>query len=358
MLTTQLAITCSALMLVMSVGPVNAQNKCAGEKIKAAAKKAVCKTGLEAKQTSAGGTIDPAKVAKCEATFSAAYAKQEAKGECLTTNDAAAIEAKVDAFVDDVDTDLSVGTLPSKCQGEKLKAAGKKAECKLALESKQAGKGGTIDPAKVAKCEAKLSSTYAKQEAKGPCNTTGDAATIEAKVDAFIADVDLELNPPPVSCGDSNVVAPETCDDGNTSNNDNCPSDCIVDPCTPNGGSNVPFAVNFTTPVGVGVAGMTVLLDYPESKLNLPGSGGSIPAGIITDFPSGASAASNDFDHALRQLVSRTTNMPAGLLFRVHYESCQGALAATPADFTCTVLDASDAGGNDVSGVTCTVSAP
>src|SRR5688572_8072566 len=56
----------------------------------------------------------------------------------------------------------------SKCQGEKIKAAGKKANCKAGLEAKQASKGGTIDPAKIAKCEAKLSSTYAKNEAAVP----------------------------------------------------------------------------------------------------------------------------------------------------------------------------------------------
>jgi hypothetical protein len=187
------AVALGALTFV-AAGTAQAQNKCQGEKIKAAGKKANCKLGLESKQAGKGGTIDPAKVAKCEAKLSSAFAKQEAKGGCTTTGDAAAIEAKVDAFVADIDTDLEVGTLPNKCQGEKIKAAGKKAECKLGLESKQASKGGTIDPAKVAKCEAKLSSAFAKQEAGGACNTTGDAAAIEAKVDAFVADVDDEIN--------------------------------------------------------------------------------------------------------------------------------------------------------------------
>jgi hypothetical protein len=188
-----------ALLSTMG-GLAEAQNKCAGEKIKAAGKKTTCKTALEAKQASAGGTIDPAKVAKCEAKLSSTFAKNEAKGPCLTTGDAATVEAKIDAFVADLDTELAVGTLPNKCQGEKIKAAGKKAACKLTLEAKQASKGGSIDPAKVAKCEAKLSSAFAKQEAGGACNTTGDAAAIEAKVDAFVADADTETNPPTLPC--------------------------------------------------------------------------------------------------------------------------------------------------------------
>jgi hypothetical protein len=173
--------------------PDPAPNKCASEKIKAAGKKAKCKSDLESNQASKGGTIDGAKVAKCESKLSSTFAKSEAKGGCTTTGDAAAIEAKVDAFVTDLDTELAVGTLPNKCQGEKIKAAGKKADCKLGLKSKQAKKGGTIDPAKVAKCESKLSAAFAKNEGKGGCNTTGDAAAIEAKVDAFVADVDTEI---------------------------------------------------------------------------------------------------------------------------------------------------------------------
>jgi hypothetical protein len=43
---------------------------------------------------------------------------------------------------------------------------------KLSLEATQAAKGGTLDPAKIAKCESKLSSTCAKNEARGGCNTT------------------------------------------------------------------------------------------------------------------------------------------------------------------------------------------
>jgi hypothetical protein len=188
------------LLLETSGGTVEAQNKCTGDKIKAACKKASCKAALEAKQAGYGGTLDPARMAKCEATFSTSFAKSEAKGGCTTTGDAAVIEAKVDAFVLDLDMELDVltGTNPNKCEGTKLKAAAQKASCKCSLEAKQAATGGIIDPAKVAKCEATFSKSFAKSEAKGGCNTTADAAAIEGKVDAFVTDVDTEL---PVSCG-------------------------------------------------------------------------------------------------------------------------------------------------------------
>jgi len=164
-------------------------NRCAGAKIKATGKKASCMLGAEAKAASKGGSPD---TTKCVAKFEKAFGKVEAKGECVTTGDQADIEAKVDAFVADVDSKLDVAT-PNKCQGFKLKAAGKKAACLLSLEAKNASKGVVPVTDKVAKCESKLSTAFSKAEAKGGCSTTGDAQEIEEKVDAFVGDANAEL---------------------------------------------------------------------------------------------------------------------------------------------------------------------
>src|SRR5262245_29890084 len=89
-------------------GTALAQNKCAGEKIKAAGKKVSCKADLEAKEEGLFIPIDPAKLAKCESRFSATFARNEANGGCTTTGDAAAIEAKVDNFIVDLNIDLAI----------------------------------------------------------------------------------------------------------------------------------------------------------------------------------------------------------------------------------------------------------
>src|SRR5439155_8378124 len=75
----------------------------------------------------------------------------------------------------------SWASLPNKCQGAKIKDAGKKAACLAGLHAKVVGSGATLDPAKVAKCEAKVGAAYTKLESKVPqaCNTTGDAGAIE-----------------------------------------------------------------------------------------------------------------------------------------------------------------------------------
>jgi cysteine-rich repeat protein len=167
-----------------------------------------------------------------------------------------------------------------------------------------------------------------------------------------------DANCQPTGCGNGLIVGLETCDDGNTSDADSCPSDCIVDPCTPNSGTDAPASV--TVAGNDNIAAVRVLVDYPEGKVSILGSGGSIPAGIITDNPGLSSVTPNDYDHALQALVQDTSGSTIlGLLFKIHFESCNGASAITAGDFTCTVIDAADPNGSIIpSGVTCAVTVP
>ena len=82
----------------------------------------------------------------------------------------------------------------SKCSGDKIKAAGKKAASKLTCHSKAVTKGLlSVDSTCIAKAEVKFSSTFAKAEAKtysdDGCLTTGDATPVEVKVDQFVDSV-------------------------------------------------------------------------------------------------------------------------------------------------------------------------
>jgi hypothetical protein len=214
MSSTLCGVLAASLLFVLAPRPSLAQGKCAGSKLKAACKKASCKAQLEATEAQMGAAPDPAKVAKCEATFSKSFAKSDAKGGCQTTGDAATVEAMVDAYVGDLasELDVSTGTNPNKCEADKIKAAAKKASCKCRLEARQAETGGTIDPARVARCEAHFSKSLAYAEAKGGCNTTGDAAVIEAKTDAFLAD--LEPEPPPPTTTTTTTTLPPVCGNG------------------------------------------------------------------------------------------------------------------------------------------------
>jgi cysteine-rich repeat protein len=167
-----------------------------------------------------------------------------------------------------------------------------------------------------------------------------------------------DANCQPTGCGNGLIVAPETCDDGNTDDADPCPSDCIIDACTPASGTDVPVSVTIAGNDDIG--GITVLVDYPEGKVSVLGSGTSIPAGVITDNPGLSSVTPNDYDHALRAFVLDTSSPLVGLLFKIHFESCADAPAITASDFTCTVLDAADTSGGIIpaASLTCTVTVP
>jgi carboxypeptidase family protein len=96
----------------------------------------------------------------------------------------------------------------AKCQAAKAKAAGKKAGSKAKCQSKAVSKGEAVDPECLTKAETKFSSSFAKAEAKPPCATTGDAAAIEGKVDAFIADLGTTLGGPgPNACSSAKYKA-------------------------------------------------------------------------------------------------------------------------------------------------------
>jgi hypothetical protein len=89
----------------LSVGIPSA---CQAAKLKATGKKAKCLLALEAKQAAKGVTPPLDKIDKCKAKFSTAFVKAESKPvPCNTSGDAVEIEGDVDAFVSDVDTELS-----------------------------------------------------------------------------------------------------------------------------------------------------------------------------------------------------------------------------------------------------------
>jgi ELWxxDGT repeat protein len=185
----------SALGLIaLLAGSSHAASKCAAAKLKATGRKAYCLLKLDSKQTATGQIQDAVKVQKCRDKFSAAFVKADGGDDCVNTGDAAAIETKVDGFVGDAVSALTPGSPPaaSRCQAAKIKAAGKKAKCLLGLESKEA-KGGSVDPLKVQACRDKLSAAFEKAEKGTDCTTSGDAPTIEAAVDTFVADADQAI---------------------------------------------------------------------------------------------------------------------------------------------------------------------
>jgi hypothetical protein len=189
--------------------PLQEPNDCAGAKIRATTRAAACRVKLAGKEAAAGQPVAQAKIDKCHARLEATFARFEARGGCLTVGDSSAAIDLVGALVADLEAQLAVGT-PNDCQGEKLRLASRKVYCKGSLEAQQAQHGGELNPTRVAGCESSFSEGFAGNEAAGGCNTTGDAAAVEATVDAFLADVDLSFFPPPTTTSTSTTTTTST----------------------------------------------------------------------------------------------------------------------------------------------------
>ncbi len=202
------AATTTTTTISTSTTTTLVQSKCTAAKIKAAGKKAACKTGVDARGDAKNLPPDTVHLGGCTDKFTAAFAKAETAGACIAPNgDQSTIETKVDAFVNDVQTEIAtgnLGTAGSKCVATKVKAAGNKASCKLGVYAKAASKNLPVDTAKLAGCDAKWEAAAVKADAAGDCGTMPSNGLIESDVDNFVNDVKTELTRPLVIVRPSN----------------------------------------------------------------------------------------------------------------------------------------------------------
>ena len=108
--------------------------RCAAAKLKAAGKATQCLLVVDAK-AAAGSTIDPVRVQRCRDQLGdpirGAFARAEARGGCIVTGDASAVQGQIDTTVSALESALAIGT-PSACQAAKLMAAGNNAKFPVA----------------------------------------------------------------------------------------------------------------------------------------------------------------------------------------------------------------------------------
>jgi hypothetical protein len=119
-----------------------------------------------------------------------------------------------------------------------------------------------------------------------------------------------------------------------------------------------PFSVSFAVPdSSVIVQGLTLLIDYPEMQVTIPGSGNATTVRqAIINVQTGALSSPFDLDNALREQIAGTANpLTPGQLFTINFFDCVGATPPTAADFSCTVQVATDPLGLPDTGVTCAV---
>src|SRR5262245_1095957 len=174
------------------------QQKCGTDKMKVASRKATDRTRCFEKAVQKAAPVDPACLSKADVKLLAAFQNIEARGGCVFTGDAPAVEAGIDsavgAFVAALQPASSDGGAV-RCAAAKIKAAGKKAGDAIKCHSAAFGRGRPVDARCLAKVGNKLLQACQKAEARGGCSTTGDAQAIETIVDQLVDGVVDRLMP-------------------------------------------------------------------------------------------------------------------------------------------------------------------
>jgi hypothetical protein len=173
--------------------------------------------------------------------------------------------------------------------------------------------------------------------------------------------------PPPANCGNGVIDEGETCDDGNTVEDeqatgtqvDRCPSNCRIASCL-GAQTTLDVDIDLCVPQGAEVGGVTLLLRYPDGVVGVPGSGNSdLVLSRMIDVPEDpfVSLTANDLDYALRAVAFSVDLLPipAGRLVTVRFDRCPQAAAPAVEDFRCVVKDAASPSGALIDGVTCSV---
>lgn len=194
----------------------------------------------------------------------------------------------------------------------------------------------------------------------------GVATAVECLTNATAAANDaLGVGTSPASnnptCGNAKLDAGENCDDGNQLQEsgvgpaDFCPTDCSIAACTPSGGNSA--TVSFASPVDL--TSLTIVLYYPEDKVQVPGVNSDPPVQAAV-LSSSFATTPVDTGYALRvvSIDPSLVGVPAGQAFTVSFDTCQGAPALNAGDLACFVADASDAAAAPVFGTTCSVTVP
>src|SRR5262249_9087213 len=137
-------------------------------------------------------------------------------------------------------------------------------------------------------------------------------------------------NPPP-QCGNGTIDAGESCDDGNTTFADDCPSDFRLGDilhCTPSPQiQTVAISVNRAD-----LGGIQLILDYPEGEVDLAGFGFDATA-AFSGYQGGLTAL--DFGHAVRVLNAAGFELGTPFISNVEMHTCPGHPLPTAAPYPC-----------------------
>jgi cysteine-rich repeat protein len=136
----------------------------------------------------------------------------------------------------------------------------------------------------------------------------------------------------------------ETCDDGNTIDDDGCPATCYVAPCTLMMDRRFKVAVNFSTvDPNVYLTSLSLFLRYPDGVVDVPGRDNSAPvlAAVTSDI---YATTPRDFDYGLRLLLEDPSlvGYNEGTAATIEFSICDGATQPPVSSISCVVKEGGD----------------
>ena len=106
--------------------------------------------------------------------------------------------------------------------------------------------------------------------------------------------------------------------------------------------------VHFSEPANQTVDALVVALDYPETQVRIPGTGGSADVlGRVTITPSGLPTV-DDRDYEVQVSLVALAPVDPGVFFSVEFDDCAAVSAPTLDEFACVVRSASNDQSMDI----------
>jgi cysteine-rich repeat protein len=168
---------------------------------------------------------------------------------------------------------------------------------------------------------------------------------------------------PSTSCGDgvTDVLSKtETCDDHNTVDDDGCPSNCCVTPCSLMQDRPLRVKVNFASvDPEVFLTSINLFIRYEDGVVDVAGVNDdpAVLASVTSDI---FATTPRDFNYGMNLLLEDPSlvGYADGTAATIEFRVCDAAAQAPPlSSFTCTVREGGDANFNVIPGdqITCTL---
>ena len=183
---------CTLLLGILLAGPafaVTPAGRCKAAKLEAAGRLGVAKLRCH-EQAARKGTPNPSCLGDGGERLATKFkgSQKRAKGRCEVEGDAVSANAATDVLATTAASVLRPTTAASRCSADKLKAVRRRVRSSTKAHAGNAARpNGDALAAKLRKSADAFTADFAKAEAKGECQTTGDAAAVARIVDEFLA---------------------------------------------------------------------------------------------------------------------------------------------------------------------------